>query len=254
VKFNKLIFLFLWIAMVLTVGGCSSAITDPAIIYKDQSAEEIYRGAEINLAKRRYSTAVQQFEALDALYPFSQYSEQAQLDSIYAYYKNDDMPSTAAAADRYIRLYPRSEHVDYAYYMKGIADFEQDRGWLQRFVSTDLSKRDPGTTLQAFDDFSQLVRLFPNSVYAPDARQRMVYLRNLFANHELHIAQYYFARGAYVAAANRANYIVQHFDGTPQVEGALVIMVKSYRELGLEESANKALRVLQLNYPKNKDL
>lgn len=229
--------------------GCSSTVTDPAVIYKNQSAEQLYRGAEINLAKRKYSVAIKQLEALDALYPFGPNAEQADLDLIYAYYQDDDMPSTAATAERFTQLYPRSEHVDYAYYMKGLADFYQDRSWFQLYFPTDLSQRDPGASRLAFDDFSRLLQLFPHSQYAPDARQRMVYLRNIFAGYELNVAQYYFKRGAYVAAANRANYIVQHFNSTPQVETALGIMVKSYRALGLDDLANQSLQILTMNYP-----
>lgn len=245
-KFTRFIFLLLIVSGVV---GCSSTITDPAVIYKNQSAEEIFHGGETSLARGNYSTAVQQFEALDALYPFGSNAEQAQLDLIYAYYQNDDIASSAASAERFIRLYPRSAHVDYAYYMKGIADFEQDRGWLQRYFPSDFSRRDPGTMRQAFADFNQLVRLFPHSVYAPDARQRMIYLRNLFAGYELHIADYYYQYGAYIAAANRANYIVQHYDGSAQVKDALVMMVKCYRNLGLVDAANQSLQVLKLNYP-----
>jgi len=224
-------------------------VTDPAVLYKNQSAEQIFRGGEINVAKKRYADAVKQFEALDALYPFSQYDEQAQLNLMYAYYQNDDVASAAATAMRFIRLYPRSDRVDYAYYMKGLADFEQDRGWVQRYFPGDLSQRDPGTTRQAFDDFDQLIKLFPNSPYAPDARQRMIYLRNLFAGYELHIATYYLRRGAYVAAVNRSLYIIQHYDGTPQVQEALGIMVTSYRALGLTAAASQTVQILQLNYP-----
>jgi len=245
---------FKWVKWIMVAGLLSSLIacastTDPAEKYKNKTAEQIYQGGEAALAKGHDSSAIEHFEALDALYPFGANAEQAQLDLMYAYYASGDSPSAAAAAERFIRLYPRSVHVDYAYYIKGLAEFNQDRGWFQRYLPTDLSQRDPGTMSQAFTDFSTLLRLFPDSVYAPDARQRMVYLRDLFSKHELHIAKYYFRRTAYVAAANRANYIVQHYDGTPQVEEALGIMVRSYRQLGLQEPAQQALAVLQMNYP-----
>jgi outer membrane protein assembly factor BamD len=248
---------FFLIPLLVVINGCSSTATDPATIYKNHTEEQIFQAGELSLAKRQYSNAVQQFEALDALYPFGTHDEQAELDLIYAYYENDDVTSSAAAATRFIRIYPRSNRVDYAYYMKGLADFEQDRGWLQRYFPTDLSQRDPGTTRQAFDDFNRLLQLFPNSVYAPDARQRMIYLRNQFAKYELHIANYYFRRGAYVAAINRASYIIQHYDGSPEVENALGLMVKSYRRLGLTELANQSQQILVLNYsngPVLKDL
>lgn len=241
--------LLLLVSVAIAISACSAAATDPAVIYKNQSEDQLFRNGEISLAKHAYSTAVKQFEGLDALYPFGPHDEQAELDLIYAYYQNYDTASCAAAAERFIRLYPRSDHVDYAYYMKGLADFYQDRGWIQRFFPGDVSQRDPGTMRQGFNDFSQLVQLFPNSAYAPDARQRMVYLRNQFANYELHIANYYLARGAYVAAANRASYIIEHYSGTQQVEPALGVMVTSYRAMNLTDLANQTLQILQLNYP-----
>ncbi len=245
----KFIKSYLLIIALLFVSACSSTISDPAEIYKNQSEAQIFRGGEINLAKHNYSTAIKQFEALDSLYPFGPHDEQAQLDLMYAYYQSDDVASTAATAERFIRLYPRSDHADYAYYMKGLSDFYQDRGWAQRYFPTDLSQRDPGTMRQAFDDFSRLAELYPTSTYTPDARQRMIYLRNMFANAELHTATYYYQRGAYVAAANRANYILQHYDGTPQVENALGILVYCYHDLGLSDLEAQSLQLLKINYP-----
>jgi outer membrane protein assembly factor BamD len=245
----KFINFFLLTLGLLFLCACASTSSDPAAIYKNQSEEQIFHGGEINVAKRNYSTAIKQFEALDALYPFGPHDEQAQLDLMYAYYQSDDVASTAATAERFVRLYPRSDHADYAYYMKGLADFYQDRGWVQRYFPTDLSQRDPGTMKQAFDDFSRLTQLYPTSVYTPDARQRMIYLRNMFANYELHAANYYFRRGAYIAAANRANYILQHYDGTPQIENALGILVYCYHDLGLNDLAAQSVQLLRINYP-----
>lgn len=246
VKFTHLVFFIMVIGL---VNGCSSTNPDPTKVFQNQSATQIYRDGEQALAERDYSQAIKHFEALDALYPFTAHTEQAQLDLLYAYYQNDDTASAGAAAERFIRLYPQSAHVDYAYYMRGLAHFDQDRGWFQRIAPTDLSARDAGSMQQAFDDFGQLVRLYPSSVYAPDARQRMIYLRNMFAGHELHIAEFYFEKQAYVAAVNRTNYIVQHFQSTPQVEVALGIMVRSYRKLGLTTLADQTKSLLQLNYP-----
>ncbi len=253
IKIFKAIKWIIAAGLISSLAACSTT-TDPAEKFKNQSAEQIYQGGEVALAKGHESDAIQHFEALDALYPFGNNAEQAQLDLMYAYYHSGDNASAAAAAERFIRLYPRSPHADYAYYVKGLADFDQDRGWFQRFVPTDVSERDPGTARQAFDDFNALLRIYPDSVYAPDARQRMIYLRNLFAGHELHVARYYYQRKAYVAAANRANYIVQHYNGTPQVENALGLMVRCYQKLGLQTSAQQALAVLQLNYPNGKIL
>lgn len=234
---------------ILTVlSGCATTgAKDPTAGFRNQSAEQIACNGRLALQNGGYAKAIKAYEALDALYPFSPYAEQADLNLIYAYYRNGDTCSAVAAAERFIRLYPRNDHVDFAYYMKGLAGFEQDRGWFQRYFPADLSQRDPGAARQSFDDFGMLIRLFPDSCYAADARQHMIYLRNLLGAYELHVAKYYFRRGAYVAAANRANYILQHYNGTPAVCEALGILVCSYRELGLPELADQALSVRQYN-------
>lgn len=244
-KLNRLALVFFG---VVTLVGCSASSTDPADAFRNQPMERVYQGGEQAYTKEKYTTAIKHFEALDSLYPFGPYAEQTDLHLIYAYYQNGDMACAEAAAGRFVRLYPRSEHVDYAYYMKGLAGFEQDRGWFQRFAPMDLSQRDPGYARQSFDDFGTLVRLFPESCYAADARQHMVYLRNLLGNYELHVATFYCKRGAYVAAANRANFILSHYQGTPAVHGALAILVRSYNALGLPDLASQAYAVLQANY------
>jgi outer membrane protein assembly factor BamD len=236
----------------ICLSACSAVTTTPSEKYQSQSAEQIFKAAEKALNEHEYRNAVEHFEALDTLYPFGPYAERAQLDLMYSYYKAEEPAATAATAERFIHLYPRSGYVDYAFYMKGLADFDQDRGWLQHYVHTDLSQRDPGTERRAFDDFSTLIKLFPHSRYADDAKHHMVYLRNLFAGHELSVAQYYYRRGAYIAAANRANMVVQHFQGTSVMPDALAMMVKAYRKLQLEELANHALMVLRQNYPQSK--
>lgn len=233
----------------LFVTACTSITSSPSEVFKNQTADQIFLSGEEAIAKGQYASAVQHFEGLDSLYPFNEHAEQADIDLIYAYYKTGDEPSAVASADRFIHLYPRSEHVDYVYYMKGLANYEQDRGWFLRYLPVDISQRDPGTARQAFDDFGTLLRLFPHSVYAPDAQKRMIYLRNLFARHDIQVATYYMQRGAYVAAANRANYVVQHYQQTPSVIDALGIMVKAYRKLGLNDRADDAYRVLEVNYP-----
>ena len=191
-------------SLIAIIAGCSST-KDPVAMFQGQSADRIYQGGQRALAKEEYTSATQHFEALDALYPFNANNEQAQLGLMYAYYENDDNASVVATAERFIRLYPRSEHLDYVYYLKGLANFNQDRGWFLRYAYVDLAQRDPGTMEDAYKDFSQIVQQFPNSRYASDARQRMVYLRNLFAGYELQVAKYYMKKGAYVAAANRAS-------------------------------------------------
>ncbi|MDQ8039995.1 MAG: outer membrane protein assembly factor BamD, partial [Rickettsiella sp.] len=221
----------------------------PMLAFRDQSVEQIYQNAKGSLANGNYAHAIKAYEALDVIYPFNRYSERAQLDLIFSYYQNGNSPAAKAAAERFIHLYPNSGSIDYAYYMRALADMDQDRGWYLRYVPIDLSMRDPGTMRPAYQEFEQLIDRYPQSRYVADAKQRMIYLRNLFASYELHIADYYFRKKAYVAAANRANNIVQRYQGAPEVEKALIIMIKSYRALGLEELANQSLTVFKLNFP-----
>lgn len=237
--------------MLLLLAGLAACKTMPTAseMYQGQTAEQIFRAGEVYLAKTDYSEAAKAFEALDSLYPFSAQSQQGQIELIYANYQDEEFTSAAAAADRFIHLYPRNQHVDYVYYLKGLADYQQDRGWFQRYLPTDVSKRDPGTMKQAYEDFKSLVTLFPDSPYAADARQRMIYLRDVFANNELTVAQFYLDHKSYVAAINRANTILQHYQNSSAVPKALAIQVRSYQALHLMADADKVLRVLKLNYP-----
>lgn len=233
--------------------GCSTTIDKTsAEVYKNLTAQQILTNGENALAKRSYKDATKYFEAMDALYPFSQEAQQTQLDVIYSYYKSDEVDSAISAANRYIQLYPRGVHTDYAYYLKGVINEEHGRTWYQKWRHKSLELRDTSYLQQAFLDFSDLIKLFPDSKYVTDASKRLVDIRYLLAEHELSVANYYLSHKAYVAAANRASYIVQHIPGAPQTVAALKIMVKSYRELGATVQANEALRVLQMNYPQEK--
>lgn len=245
VKLSHFVFISL---ITVLLSACAANSIDPSIAFKGQSAGQIYQGAKQALDNHSYPQAIKAYEALDVLYPFNRYSERAQLELIYSYYQNDDAPAAKVAAERFIHLYPNSTFVDYAYYMRGLADMDQDRGWYLRYVPIDLSMRDPGTMRVAFHEFSELIARYPRSRYVPDARQRMIYLRNLFASYELHIAHYYFRKRAFVAAANRANEVVQRYPGAPEVRDALIIMIKSYHVLGLEDLANQTLAVYRMNF------
>ncbi|MBB71558.1 MAG: outer membrane protein assembly factor BamD [Legionellales bacterium] len=241
--------LFIIIGLTVILSACSGEKKTPADIFKGQTAEQIFQGGEKALAKGSYKDAIKHFEGLDSLYPFSKYEEQAQLDIIYAYYRDEDYASANAAATRFTRLYPRSAHVDYAYYMKGLSNFNQNRGVIQKYVNVDLSQRDLGTARKSFDDFADLIQRFPKSKYAPDARERMIYLRNLMASYELNVAEFYMLYEDYVAASNRANYIVNHYQQAPAVVPALGIMVQAYRKLHMDKLADETLKVLAVNYP-----
>lgn len=231
--------------------GCASKMEGPEK-FKNYSAQQLLAEGEKELAKHNYKDAAQRFEAIDALYPFGKEAEQADMDVIYAYYKDDQIESAVAAADRFIHLYPQAEHTDYAYYMKGVMNFDRGKTWYLKYHPTGTERRDLTYVRQAFVDFNDLIKLFPNSLYIKDAYERMLYVRDILAQNELDTATYYYDRKAYIASANRANYVVKHFEGAPQVIDALKLMIKSYRALGATDQANETLKVLQLNYPNEK--
>jgi outer membrane protein assembly factor BamD len=217
---------------------------------KGWSAQKFYNEATLAMSDGDYDSAIKYYEGLEARFPFGRYAMQAQLDVTYAYYKNSQPEAAIAAADRFIKLHPRNAFVDYAYYLKGIVNFNQNLSFLTRFIPTDTSQRDPGSTLDSFNDFSELVRRFPDSKYSEDARKRMVYLRNNLASHEVHVARYYMKRGAHMAAANRCVTVVEKYQRTPAVRDALEIMIEAYDKLGLEQLAADARRVYQVNLEK----
>lgn len=237
------------LALLPLFASCTTTQTGTAA-YKGKSAEALFCKGERSLQKKHYKDAVAEFEAFDALYPFDPRAEQALLDLIFAYYRSNDFDSALAAADRYLHLYPMSEKAPYALYIRGVVDMEHNHSWIYNAFPCDPAKRDLTPIQSAFSDFQKLIEVYPGSCYVPDAKIRMVYIKNLLARRELQVAEFYFKRCAYVAAANRASYVVQHLCGSTEVPRALVIMVKSYRALGETEQANEALEVLRLNYPK----
>lgn len=242
------------IILALSLVGCSGTYKDPTQDYQGQSAAQIYSTGEQSLASGNYTKATNAFEALDALYPFAGQAEQARLDVIYAYYKNNDPTSAVAAAERYIHLYPRSPKVDYAYYMRGITRFYQGNPFWARFLPVDPSQRELDNARLAFNDFAQLVKRFPHSEYTPDARKRMVYLREVLARHELLVAQFYYRHNAFVAAANRANNVILHYEHAPAIPDALVVLTESYKQLGLDKPAHDSFSVLQASFPDSPQL
>ncbi|MTI15230.1 outer membrane protein assembly factor BamD [Sansalvadorimonas verongulae] len=237
------------LAFTALLAACSS---NDVKVPENLTEAQLYQKASEQLENSNYSGAVDSLRALESRYPFGPFAEQAQLDLIFAYYKSMEPEAARASAERFIRLHPQNPNVDYAYYMRGLASNTADLGLVERYVPVDLSRRDPGQARQSFNQFSELLRRFPDSRYAPDARQRMIYLRNRLARYELHAADYYMKRKAYVAAINRGRYIVEHLQGTPSVEEALGIMVEGYQHLGLNQPADDALLVLQTNFPKSK--
>jgi outer membrane protein assembly factor BamD len=219
--------------------------------YKGMSAKQLYTDAQKEMTKKQYSAAIKRLEALETMYPFNDYAEQAEIDLIYAYYEKADYPSSAATAERFIHLYPRAKRVDYAYYMKGLANFQQNRGTMANLLPMDESWRDPGTQAQAYSDFATLVQKFPESQYKPNALQRMIYLRNLFAQRELNTSKYYFERKMYVASAERAAYLLKTYPQAPSAKKALSLLYKANMALGLDKAAGDALAVYQATYHSN---
>lgn len=236
------------ILVLLIVSGCSMLDT-PEDETSNWSAKDIYAVAKEALNREDYEGAIKYYEILEARFPFELISQQAQLDMMYAYYKFEEPESAIVTADRFIKTYPTHPYVDYAYYLKGLVNFEQNIGILDRYLPIDHSQRDQDAALDAFYAFSDLITRFPNSQYSADARQRMVYLRNTLAEHELQVAEFYLKRGAYVAAANRANTVVQSYQNTPAVPKALQLMITAYQLLGTKDLEESASRVLELNYP-----
>ncbi len=217
--------------------------------YNEMAAEAIYEKATLALKKGRYSRAVEAYESLDAQYPFGEYTEKAHLDIIYAYYRFNELPAAMRAADRYIRLHPRSPYLDYAYYMRGLIKYTESIGMAARYLPLDLTARDTNNGQEAFGNFQEMLSLYPNSPYAPDARQRMISLRNDLGQQQLNIAEYYMKRGAYLAAANRAQGVIENHPQTPAVNKSLALMVQAYEKLNMPEMAEESREVLRLNSP-----
>lgn len=234
------------LSLIWLIAGCSTLGQDETANW---SAEEFYQHAKEALDDANYQMAIDYYTKLEVRYPYGRYAQQAQLETIYAHYKTDEPASAVAAADRFIKLHPRHPSVDYAYYMRGLATYDQGISLMERIFPQDRSKRDPVTIRESFNYFKELVTKFPDSRYAQDAIKRMQVLRNNLASHELVAANYYLKRGSYLAAANRAKYVLENYPRSLAIPDALVVMVKAYREMGLTDLANDALRVLERNHP-----
>ncbi len=236
----------LWpLLLVLLLSGCS--FLEEKDETKNWGQQKLYNEASSELAAGSYEKAIEYYEKLESRYPFGKYAHQAQLDVAYAYYKAEEPESALAAADRFIKFHPGHPAVAYAYYLKGLVNFNRSLGFLVRFTPTDNSQRDPGAALDSYKDFEHVVKEFPNSDYAEDARQRMLYLRNNLARYEVHVARYYIKRGAFVAAAERANYVVENYQRTPAMKDALKVLIEAYSRLGMDDLAKDAQRVLAAN-------
>jgi outer membrane protein assembly factor BamD len=220
---------------------------------KNWSASKYYSEAKSELNEGNYGGAIKLFEALEARYPYGRFAQQAQLEVAYAYYKDGEQATAIAAADRFIKLHPNHTNVDYAYYLKGLSNFNDDLGLMgivsEKILNQDMSERDPKASRESFENFKELVSRYPKSKYTPDAVQRMKHLVNVVALNEVQVARYYMKRGGYVAAANRAQYALKEYPQTPATEEALFIMMKAYDALGMTDLRDDAHRVMKINFP-----
>lgn len=238
--------LLLLSTLVVLISACASNKQEEVL-----PEETYYDNARSAMNSGNFNEAEQNLDSLETYYPFGRYAEQAQLDLIYARYQNLDLEGSRAAADRFLRLNPQSDHADYALYMRGLASYNLDIGLAARYFPIDVAARDAGEQLQAFRDFSELLNRYPESEYAADARQRMIAVRNRTAELEIYAARYYIKREAYVAANNRARYVVENYPSSPAVEEALIILAETFDFLKFNKGSEDAVALLRQNFPKS---
>jgi outer membrane protein assembly factor BamD len=247
--FRSLLASTLLAASLVLATGCGSMSTEDETL--GWSAQRIYGEAKDAMGSRDWPKAVKYLEKLEARYPYGRYAQQAQLEIAYANYKDGERASAIAAADRFIKLYPNHANVDYAWYLKGLINFNELQGMLSWLTTPDMSDRDPKASREAFLAFKEVVTRFPESRYAADSAARLRYLVNALASNEVAVARYYVKRGAFVAAANRAQYAIEHYPQAPAVEEAMALLARSYDELGLKELSDSTKRVLVTNFPES---
>ena len=228
----------------LTLLACSGSDKDELA---GLSAKELYAEAQSSINAAEFQSAVKHLETLEARYPFDPYAKQAQLDIAYAYYKFEELDSATSAVERFARLHPRDPHMDYVYYLKGLINFNRGQGLLDAWFPREPSKHDPAVLEQAFNDFAILVRRYPDSIYAGDAHQRMVYLRNQLAQKEILIAEFYIERESWLSAAKRSKAVIERFPKTIWTKRALDIMLLSYQKLELDDLAADTQKIIDYN-------
>lgn len=239
----------LTVFLLLTLAACSilEPLPDGSAPTKQIPVEEIYSQAKEELNNGNYDAAVKLYETLQSRYPYGRYAQQALMEMAYAHYRQGEPEMAISAAERFIKQYPNNPHVDYAYYVKGLANFNGEISLLGSLGGQDPTERDPKAAQDSFAAFKDLVTRFPNSKYAPDSRLRMQYLVNALAKYELHVARYYLRRGAHIAAVNRAQGVLTQYPNSPSARDALEIMVQAYDAMGMTDLRNDAQRVLAKN-------
>jgi outer membrane protein assembly factor BamD len=236
---------------VALAAGCATDLQDETAGW---SAQRLYGEAKDAQANKDWARAIRYLEKLEARYPYGRYAQQAQLEIAYAHWKDGERALAIAAIDRFIKMYPNHSNVDYAWYLKGLINFNDQYGMLSNITTPDMTDRDPKSTRESFAAFKELVTRFPESRYAPDAMLRMRYLVNALASHEVHVAHYYMKRGAYLAAANRAQYAIKHYPQAPALEEAVAVLVLAYDRLGMNDLRDAADRVMRANFPESRYL
>ena len=236
----------LFLATLITGCGLLPEAKDETVGW---SANKLYAEAKESMSEGGYEQAIKYFEKLESRYPYGRFAQQAQIDIAYAYWKSNEIASSVAACDRFIKLHPNHPNVDYVYYLRGLVNFNEDLGLLGKISQQDMTERDPKGARESFDAFRELVTRFPDSKYTPDAILRMKYLVNALASLEVHVARYYMKRNAYLAAVNRAQFALKNYPEAPITEEALFIMVKSYDLLGMNDLRDDSERVMRKNYP-----
>src|SRR3954471_1136004 len=233
----------------LLAGGCSIFSGSPDDETIGWSAQRLYGEAKDAMASKDWPRAVKYLEKLEARYPYGRFAQQAQLEIAYCNYKDGERAAALAAIDRFIKMYPNHAYADYAWYLKGLINFNDNFGILSNLATPDVSDRDPKSSRESFSAFKEVIARFPDSKYVPDATLRMRYLVNGLASHEVHVARYYMKRGAYLAAANRAQFVIEHYPQAPATEEAVFILVKAYDALGMNDLRDAADRVMRTNFP-----
>lgn len=250
IRYSGLFRLLLVLSVLVAVSGCSRFnIFNRDDPLETLPVEQMYAEGKEALRNENWSRAARFYKRLNARFPYGPYTEQSQLELAYVLYKANEPEEALSTLSRFTKTYPAHPHIDYAYYLRALVNFQREATILDRLARIDQTQRDQASVRTAYNDFADLIRRYPNSRYAPDARQRMVYLRNQMARHEMTVARYYLRRGAYVAAAKRAQYLLETYPQAEQVPDALAVMSESYAQLGQEELAADARRVLEQNAP-----
>jgi outer membrane protein assembly factor BamD len=234
--------------LAFALGGCG-LFADKVDPQKDWAAPDFYKAAKMELDNGNWEASIKIYQALESKFPYGRFAQQAQLEIAYAYYKQGDSPQAISAIDKFTKLHPNHANLDYALYLRALVNFKEDLGPFGRLVRQDLADRDPKAARESFEGFKELVTRFPDSRYAPDSRERMAYLVEALARHELNVARYYLSRGAHLAAANRAQSAITRFPNSPIHREALEIMIESYDRMGMGELRDDARKVLSLNFP-----